>query len=264
MDTVKRQQVVLVDPVTKETFKVLVNVQDVERVKTHPSYRQKMLNSIKKAKNVNSCLEPDKTDDLVELILTDGFHQVHTLKVPIEVRKQALSDIPYATKLLNGHLPALKSNSEVNQQSLCNGLTSEFETSSAALQEGTFAAEKKMYELTLKDQLTMETFTFIVDKKSFNRAKTDMVFATKLLDDYKASINKQKLNSLSTDMNKCGDDTAGTENSSDQLQNLIDTYENDDFDEDITKKNTGRYVWSNQETLLLIHLYTIQLTVKGK
>ncbi|OXU17283.1 hypothetical protein TSAR_009855 [Trichomalopsis sarcophagae] len=68
-----KQQVVLVDPNTKETYKVFVNIKDVARIESDSCYRQKVLTDIIKTKNASSCLKPNASNnDVVEMQLMDG------------------------------------------------------------------------------------------------------------------------------------------------------------------------------------------------
>ncbi|XP_031781869.1 uncharacterized protein LOC103315376 [Nasonia vitripennis] len=210
-----------------------------------PNYRQKMLNDIKKVRNESNCLKADKSNNLVELQLMDGSHQVHLLKISAAKRDRALKDLAYATQLLDEHLSALGSSSNVSQETLLNTRNDECERDSAALKKRVSDGKKGAFQLTLIDSASMESFTFFVDQKAYHLAQTDIVFATQLLDKHKETIDQQKLNSLSTNI-----DTKETENNNDELQNLIETYEKDDIEDDETSsKQTGRYAWNNAETL---------------
>ncbi|OXU17284.1 hypothetical protein TSAR_009856 [Trichomalopsis sarcophagae] len=69
-----KQQVVLVDPNTKETYKVFVNIKDVARIESDSCYRQKVLTDIIKTKNASSCLKPNaiagSMPDILTLVLS--------------------------------------------------------------------------------------------------------------------------------------------------------------------------------------------------
>lgn len=65
-------------------------------------------------------------------------------------------DLAYATKLLHEHVSALGNSSNVSQDTSLNTHNNEF--------------KRDVYELTLIDPATMESFNIFVDKKTFDRA----------------------------------------------------------------------------------------------
>ncbi|XP_031779790.1 uncharacterized protein LOC107981810 isoform X2 [Nasonia vitripennis] len=212
-----KERVVLVDPETLETFKVYVNPEDVSRIETNPSYQQKMINDIKKVKNQNN---------LVELKLRDAK------------RDKALADLQYANDLLHEHLSVLGSLSNVGQKT-------------STLKQGVNAESGAVFELTLVDSLTMDSYTLFVDQVTINRVQTE------LLEKHKAAINQQKSHTLSTSIEKNNDpaNIINEVHSHDELEQLIERYENDDIGDDPSPIQTGRYSWTDAATLLLINLY---------
>ncbi|XP_031783471.1 uncharacterized protein LOC116416948 isoform X2 [Nasonia vitripennis] len=181
-------------------------------------------------------------------MVMDTSDKIHSLMVPVAKRDRALKDVAYASELLHEHLSALPSSSNARQTN---------NTETDAMKDGVLNAEKDpVFELTLIEPSTMEKFMLFVDQETFNRAQNDISFAIQLLENHMAALDEQKSNSVSTFLEANNTSNEELQNDTDELKNLIRMYKNDDInDDESSSKQTGRYVWSDAETLLLITLY---------